>query len=690
MDKPESICLKQENLPELCSAFEDYLEMNHKQEQDSVYPIVIHLADFFTLMPKELEIMDSFLDAHVEFHNTLTQFIGAWSGCKRDIYYSLERPSMDGDTAHIPFSPFDYINHIKENKLLRLRGTVESYSDFMSVPIMYKFECPSCGNKMQHKILKYLPCGCGRKRVKFKTRILASRCYFTLLEKMLDKKMLGSAPSVVQCYYEIQDIIPDKPLFDKNLVGKEVDVLCVVRAVDVIRNQKDEVHWRLQVRGLKLFDDGKISDDREKEIIETIRATNDPMKTLYNLATSMRDGVAFQDDYSVVCLIASVGVNADDEELKNMNSAINIVLVGDPSEGKTFVARQVLNYIPNGHFHVGRQNEKALLGATPAVSGMGDKNFVVKVGLFKIADNGFIIFDELDKLQKFSPQVMASIYTAMGDGHHTVDTAFAKLYFQYRTNVIALANYKNITADKNLQSKYAQIDIESGILRRMDAVIIYKNPYEDEHGGIIESKYKHFLAIQSGRVATEKIYSENFCKDYGIAVTQYNQAPFTRECLLRIEELTTNRRAQIRNLTDEGAIENLSKKPVDNRYPNTLKRWAKTISRLLFAEKTEAIHAEIADAILDRVQFSELMRLGITSKVEMEIIAEQQKTIKHNRWERLDAVKRNFEKNKIYSDDEIIAQFEKGGYTNSEAERQFEYMCKIGEFLYRAGKYAYQ
>lgn len=618
---------------------QEYLDKHHsiKDFKDTInlelQPLIIELSRLIEINPAIGKAIVKYLKTDFKAADAMIiDAVAEWSDdVIREVHYSIG--GNDNDDSLFEFTSFSDFNHTNKNKLIRIKGTVESYSSPVSVPILFLFLCPNCGSEYKYIKETYPRCQCGTQKLRPIDKVLISRYYFSILEKNLKKEISEMGLAVAQCYFEIKgQRMPDDPLFTRALAGKEIDALVVLRMVEVIGKAGKQIIWHLELKGVKLLDERIISPERQQEIIETIRKDS---KALHNLAVSMRHNVAYQEQYSLLTLMAAVGLHKGDADLEGINGAFNILFVGDPSLGKSFITKQILKYIPRGFFQVGRSTSSAYLGGTP-ISGKGE--FEVKYGIFSLADDGYIIVDELDKLQKFKEDVMASIYTALSDGEHTLDTAYAKLHFRYRTNFIGLANYKNITSDREQKSLYSQIDIDTGILRRMDAVVIFKSPYRDETGTIEKEKHNYFLAVQSGRIKPSKPYDDEFCKDYGIIVTKFKQGPFTEKARETIENIARRRVEDLCNITDECAQLNADKKPIDDRFPNTLKRGAKIISRLLFANETNERHVQMFDDLLELVQFKELMQLGITSKVGLEIVMDRDNTARHRRMNKIDAI----------------------------------------------------
>jgi DNA replicative helicase MCM subunit Mcm2 (Cdc46/Mcm family) len=258
-----------------------------------------------------------------------------------------------------------------------------------------------------------------------------------------------------------------------------------------------------------------------------------------------------------------------------------------------------------------------MLGATIATKNP-DVPYFIKAGKFQQAHGGCLINDELDKVQKYIPELMSAFYPSLGDGEHTLDTGLAtNIRFKYVTNTINIVNYTNVRADADNKALFTQIGIDAGILARMHIIMQVKCPYKNDDGTLNKERYDHYLGVQSGRIIPERVYDEKFCKDYGLLVKQYFNPPFMKDAMVAFEDMTRKLNQMGLDTQSEVAMRNLEKKPIDPRTMNAVKVISMIIARMLFEDETRPEHAQAAYDLLYLAMYKDLFQIGFGSKEDL-------------------------------------------------------------------------
>lgn len=146
---------------------------------------------------------------------------------------------------------------------------------------------------------------------------------------------------------------------------------------------------------------------------------------------------------------------------------LHILLLGDPSTGKTDIIKAASLLMPISSFGLGSGTS----GAGLAVTAKGKE---VSKGLLPMADKGLCCIDELNLMKKTD---YASLYNAMEKGFVSYDKGGNHYKFDARVNVLATANPKGDkfkgTALKAIKS---QMPFDAALVSRFHLVFVIKQP----------------------------------------------------------------------------------------------------------------------------------------------------------------------------------------------------------------------
>ena len=149
--------------------------------------------------------------------------------------------------------------------------------------------------------------------------------------------------------------------------------------------------------------------------------------------------------------------------------SIHILVIGEPGVGKTMLLRAVQRIAPKSIYVSGESATKVGLSAG-IDKDPNTGEFMVQAGALALADGGFTLIDEIDKL---NPQDIPSLREAMQDQVITL-TKIKKTRLNARTTVIAAGNPKGdiFPARGNI---FQYIDISKSILTRFDLIFTVKH-----------------------------------------------------------------------------------------------------------------------------------------------------------------------------------------------------------------------
>lgn len=373
---------------------------------------------------------------------------------------------------NLPESSFVRIRNLRAEhmgKFVSLDGVVRRASEVKPEISLVIFQCPDCGSKIsviqKEKIIVYPGvCDCGRKgNFEILDKKLFDARWLTIEEPF--ETATAERPGMINVFLTRDLTTP--AMQRKGDPGNRLKVNGIIKEIKkTIKGKlKSQIDFYIEANYFESteieWEEVNVSEEDEKKIKGFSKDPEIYKKIVASVAPSLygmeeiKEAVAYQ-------LFGGVPRNLPDGT--RIRGDIHILIVGDPSIGKTQILKLVSKVIPRGKYVSG----KGVTGVGLTASVSKDEEFmggwVLEAGAMVLCHKGMIAIDEFDKMNKDDQVAM---HEAMSTQTISIAKASIVATLPSQTAVLAGANPKYSRFDP-FRSIVEQVDIPDTLLSRFD------------------------------------------------------------------------------------------------------------------------------------------------------------------------------------------------------------------------------
>ena len=497
------------------------------------------------------------------------------------------------------FKELGYIISVNEailydrKDLLFIKGVIKKRSEVYYKIKKYVFRCRNCNNveyvEAKDELGLLLHLGNTRIKIKEKCRECGSN------NVVIDEEETEKTPC---CLISLQDDFEEIPYENVN------EIICMVEGDlankanvgdKVIIVGTKHVIWRkdrfvpiIKVNNIIVlqteYEDIQITEEDIKKIKELAKKDN----ILELLADSIAPHIYGRKEIKKAIVLSLFGAPSIHIGGKRVRGEIHVLLIGDPSTGKTAILRDVRRYAPRCIYTTGKGSSAAGLTVALVKDEVTGNKWAIEAGACVLADKGVVLIDEFDKMDKKDREALCE---AMEDGIISIAKAGIVGTFNARCTIIAAANPKFVRFDR-YKPIAEQIDIPSNLLSRFDLIFFIFDKQDEDLINFLHRRYTRPEEFEP------KIEPELF-KKY-VAYARKNIKPkLSDEAAAILDEF-------YRKLIEKSSNVEDSPIPITPRQYDALVRLTLAHARMKLKEKADEEDARIATELLRK----SLMEVG--------------------------------------------------------------------------------
>ncbi|MFA4640409.1 minichromosome maintenance protein MCM [Pyrococcus kukulkanii] len=557
------------------------------------------------------------------------------------------------------------------NKLIQVEGVITRVTEIKPFVSKAVFVCKDCGNEMVVTqrpyegftvIKKCEVCGSKNVTLDVDKSSFVNFQMFRIQDRPETLKG-GQMPRFIDGIL-LDDIV------DTAMPGDRVLVTGILRVVQERREKTPVFRKILEVNHIepvsREIEELEITPEDEQKIRELAKRKDIVEAIVDSIAPAI---YGYREVKKGIALALFGGVSRTLPDGTRLRGDIHVLLVGDPGVAKSQILRYVSNLAPRAIYTSGKSSSAAGLTAA-AVRDEFTGGWVLEAGALVLADGGYALIDELDKM---SDRDRSVIHEALEQQTISISKAGITATLNARTTVIAAANPKHGRFNR-MKPLFEQIDLPPTLLSRFDLIFVLVDEPDEKLDSEIA---RHILRVRRGEseVVTPKI-SHELLRKY-IAYAKKNVHPvISEEAMEEIEKYYVRMRRSAKKGSENEGIRPI---PITARQLEALIRLSEAHARMRLSpivtreDAREAI--KLMEYTLRQIATDE------TGQIDVTILEVGQSARKLSKVERILDIIEKLQKTseKGVHIDDILEEAKKFGIEKQEAREIIEKLLQQGQ-----------
>jgi replicative DNA helicase Mcm len=420
-------------------------------------------------------------------------------------------------------------------KMLVIDGVVKRASEIRPEVSEAIFQCPECGNRItiiQTERMVRPPIECDSCDNKKGFRLVEQKLYdarWLTVEEPYEV-VSGERPSTLTIY--LKEDLTSPRFQNKTDPGNRIKVVGVLkelpRRIKGTRSRQMEIY--LDANSIEsveaVWEELEIRPEDEKRIVELAKDPEVFSKLIASIAPSMYG----MEEIKEAVLLQLFG--CDPKILKDrtrIRGNIHILLVGDPSAGKSQIMQLISKLIPRGKYVSGSGITAAGITATVVKDEEFLGGWVLEAGALVMANKSILAIDEFSKV---SPPDRVALQEAMSMETISIAKASIVATLPAQTAILAGGNPKLGRFDPYIPIR-EQVDIDEVLLSRFDLRFALRDLPNIE----LDTKVaEHILKIRHFEEEAKPLVELEFFRKYIAYARTHIHPVLTKEAGNRIKE----------------------------------------------------------------------------------------------------------------------------------------------------------
>jgi len=481
-------------------------------------------------------------------------------------------------------------------KFVSLDGVVRRASEVKPQVSVATFECSECGNKIpveqtERTLKPPIICdSCGRKG----GFVLVDRELFDARWVFIEEPfeiVTGERPGEVSVYLKEDLTTPE--MQRKTDPGNRLKVNGVIKEIrrmtrGRLRTQMDIYVEANYVEPTEIEWEEVIITPQDEERIKTLSKDPEVYKKIVDSIAPSIYGMDKIKEAIMYQLFGGVPHNLPDKT--RIRGDIHILMIGDPSTGKSQLLKLISSIIPRGKYVGGRGATAAGLTATVVKDEEFGGGWMLEAGAMILANKGVLCVDEFDKMSK---EDQIAMHEGLEQQQISIAKASIVATLPAQVSVLAGSNPKFFRFDP-YRPLVEQIDIPDTLLSRFDLKFALRDV---PHKEMDEKLATHILETRLEPMRVKPLIEPEFLRKYFAYARKNCKPKMTREAAERLKNFYLDMRGLY---TGEETI------AITLRQNEALMRLAESSAKIRLSDKVETADAERS---IDLMRFS-IQQLG--------------------------------------------------------------------------------